>query len=289
MCADSLALMIAMPIRGLSGYFTGQIVSDVLAIVFSLKKIGLLISNSVKRRPYIKSDGMDILKYLLPVAIMSVFGTLITVTEAFVIRHRLPDIESAAYYMISRFAEIGNYFGNAIVFVLFPLVSEQHERGSSSLRILTQAVGAIAVAGGLLSIVIYVLGDTLFMLTIAWQPYRPYVSHMAVLSMIVCIKSMAYCYMTHEMACNRFGCIYFGCGIYLIESVILYGLTGFNFFKPYVPVSIMNAIADFNPARLDFVLQIMLIFSLLILTSYMVNHLLEWKSVKERSGLRRLP
>lgn len=283
LCAPTrlVVMLIAMPIRGLSGYFAGQIAADFLNIALSFKKIGSLLSSSIKRMPYLKSDGKNILRYLIPVTIVSVLGTLITVTEAFVIRHRLPDIESAAYYMISRFAEIGNYFGNTIVFVLFPLVSERHERGKSALRILAQASGAITVVGLLLSGGLYLFGEALLSMTSAWAPFCPYVPQMALLSIIICLRSLAHCYMTHEMACNRFGCIYFGCGVYLIESVLLYSLTGYTFFKPYLSETIMKAISDFNPARLDFVLEVMLISSFLILLPYVVKHFLDWRGVRK--------
>jgi O-antigen/teichoic acid export membrane protein len=258
-----VTLLVVMPIRGLSGYFVGQIVPDLFGMGVALWRLAHLLGAKVKSVPYFKADGAAMFRYLVPIAVFSVAGMVVTVVEAFVIRHRLPDVESAAYYMISRFAEIGNYLGNTVICVLFPLVAERHERGKDSSRMLNQSLGVILGGGTLLSLGFYLGGRYLLSAVATWSIYAAFVPQMVLLSVILCFRSAAWCYMTYEMASNRFAYIYYCSGLYLVEVVFLYGVTGYTFFKPYVPGSWMDWVSSLNPGRLNFILQTICVFSVL--------------------------
>lgn len=256
-------LLICMPIRALSGYFMGQIVPDLFSMGLSLWRLIPLLSSKIKSVPYWKTDGMAMLRYTGPIAMYSVFGMLVTVAEAFVIRHRLPDIESAGYYMISRFAEIGNYLGNSVILVLFPLVAERFERGQKSFAMLNQSLGVILAGGVALATAFQFFGRPLFSVLPDWGLYVEFVPQMVLLTVIISLRSATGCYMTHEMACARFGYIYYCSGLHCLEVCLLYGVTGYTFFKPYVPEKWIVRIAELNPGRLDFILQVMCVFSVL--------------------------
>lgn len=267
-----VTMLICMPIRALSGYFVGQIVPDLFGMGVALWRLWHLLGARVKTVAYWATDGKAMIRYAIPVAVMLVFGMLVTVTEAFVIRHRLPDIESAAYYMISRFTEIGNYMGSTVILVLFPLVAERHERGETSTRMLYQSLGLIIGGGVLLTIGFYFLGRPLLSLVPAWSVYSAFAPQMALLSVIVCLRSASWCYMTHEIACNRFAYVYYCSLLNVMEVIALYSLTGYTFFKPYVPASWITWVAELQPGQLGFILWMFCFFSALGFAGIIAYH-----------------
>lgn len=268
-----LTVLVFMPIRALSGYFMGQILPDLFSMGVALWHLGHLLGAKVKSVNYLKADGRAMFRYAVPIAVMLVFGSLIYVTEAFVIRHRLPDIESAAYYMISRFAEIGNYFGNTVIMVLFPLVAERHEQGKKSSNMLNQSLGAILGAGALLAVCFHLFGGHLLAATAAWRVYVAFAPQMVFLTVILCLRSATWCYITHEMACSRFSYIYYYSCINVLEVVCLYGLSGYLFFKPYVPETWIDCLAKIDPGRLDFILQVIFFFNVVSFLSFIVHRI----------------
>ena len=125
-------LLIAMPFRALSGYILGQITPPVSISVVA----AISIYKQLRNTPADKSWRLDIpaiLKYLWPVAIYTPFTVLFSTISSTIYRQHLPEIESAAYYLISRFAEIASYVGLSMTLILFPMASEAHEKGIENL------------------------------------------------------------------------------------------------------------------------------------------------------------
>ena len=100
-----LTMLVTMPIRALSGYFAGQSAgpaSNILLSVFFLWK-----ELSVKAEPYwTKPIIRRFSSFFLILLAYSCIGSLQGLVEQTVLRQRLPDLDSAAYYIVSRFSEI---------------------------------------------------------------------------------------------------------------------------------------------------------------------------------------
>jgi O-antigen/teichoic acid export membrane protein len=252
-----------MPIRAISGYFVGQTTPSIFLIFFALFNLRKQLGQEVKAEAYWKSDRYPILKYAFPVAVFVSVGTLQTLVETFVIRHRLPSLDSAGYYVISRFAEIGGYVGLTLVFVLFPLAAESHEKGGRSCRMLWHSIVGAFVSGVLLSSLLWARGEWLLSVIPTWQEYAVYNSQMAVLAMVFTLRSVGACFVNFEMACGRFGFVCYFAGIAGLESVLLYGLTGYSFFEERVPSFWITWAERLNACRLDFVIQVMFVSSCL--------------------------
>jgi O-antigen/teichoic acid export membrane protein len=264
-------LLIFMPIRALSGYFVGQIVPSICLIMVSLFGVRKQLGKNVRAESYWLTDWRPIILYTLPVAVMALAGTLQVTVETFVIRHRLPEIESAAYYVISRFAEMGCYAGLAIIFVFFPIVAERHEQGGRTGHLLWQSLLISLGLGIALAFVFYLCGDWLLGLSPAWRDYRSYDRALAVLTLIHTFRTSAQCFIYHEMACNRFKFVGYLCSISIMESIVLYGLTGYAFFQPYVSPAFFDWIANINASRMSFVLSTMILSSLVSLV-FILGH-----------------
>jgi len=259
-------LLVFLPIRALSGYFVGQIVPllyGVGAALFGLK--GIVFNKALKAVPYWGQDGRGMMRFSAHVALGSLFGVIQPLVETFVIRHRLPDIDSAGYYMISRFAEIGSYVGMTMMFVLVPLGSEQHERGEKSQKLVVHAMGGALGSGLLLAFGFWLMGKHLLNLTPMWRIYAGFTPHLALLTVILTLRATAQCFMSHEVVCHRFGFYWYTSIIAMCEAFFLYCITGFSFFEPWVSASWIEWVADLNAGRIGFVLIVMLWSSLLSL------------------------
>jgi len=277
-------MLITLPIRGVSGYFVGQIMPNLLSIILSAFGLRHVFARTIKAESYWRSDGGAILKYMIPYGLYILLITAQGTCETFVIRHRLPDVESAAYYMISRFAEIGAMAGMAIIFVMFPYISERHEKGTSSNRRLWQSMAASLLAGILIAIVFWVTGSWMFSLFVPWHPYMPFVKQMVLLTVLLAVRISSLCFVTHEVACNRFGFLkYFGI-LLVLEIVFLYGITGFGFFAPYLPREWVDTVNMLNPSRLDFVLMVMMVSTLAVFMMVLLHAFVSGFHLKDKHG-----
>ncbi|HRU20018.1 MAG TPA: hypothetical protein P5125_06645 [Kiritimatiellia bacterium] len=276
-----LAMWIAMPFRALSGYFVGQSAPSLFLIGASLFGLRRHLGREVRSEPYWQKDWHSILRYTLPVAMMTVANAVQTAVESFVIRHRLSELDSAGYYVISRFAEIGAYVGLTFMFVLFPLAAERHERGKRSDRYLWHAIGGTLVSGLILTGLFALFGEWLLRLNPVWSDYAGYGHAMVVLTLVVVARTAASCFTSHEMACGRFG---FVCGFSLIagiECAVLYGLTGVSFFYGILPTSWVDGLASLQAGRLEFILNVMLA-SAVALCAYVCLH--EFRRRRQTTG-----
>jgi len=280
-------LLIFLPIRPLSGYFMGQIVPVLFgmgAAVIALRRF--LFSKIIKPEPYLATDG----RYIFRFAFFIFMGGLLTlpqiIVEPFVIRHRLPELDSAAYYMISRFAEIGSSVGVTMAVILFPLASEQHERGQKTQRLVLQAASTSLLFGIILSILYYFGGAFLLRLVPNGCDYIIYIPHLTLLTIIVALRSCTTIFVAHETAHLRFG-IYWWSGVLIaLESVFLYAITGYSFFIPWIPISWIQWIETLNPYRLSFILWIMFLYSLiwvLCMSVHLLIHRRNRKATQPRS------
>jgi O-antigen/teichoic acid export membrane protein len=279
-------MLVALPIRGLSGYFVGQTSSSFFMVVATLFGLRRQLGRDVKMEPYLGVDWKPILKYTVPAAITTVAVTLQMATETFVIRQRLPGIESAGYYIISRFAEMGAYVGMTLLFVIFPLASEKHEQGSGSFRLLWQSMGAALLSGLLLAGLMLAFGSWGLGLYSAWRDYASFAPHMALLAVICAIRSAHGCFIMQQMACHRFGFVWYFSLFSVAEAALLYGLSGYSFFAPYLPAAWVDWLASWQAARLAFVLKTMFVFALLPLLGMGIEMALMFRSGKqaERRG-----
>ncbi len=219
--ARFVTLLLALPLRGLTGYFTGQASAPILSIGAASLDIFRRFGRNVKCEPYWRENRRLFLLILIPCVLSGATGTLRVTLEMMMIRS-LPDIESAAFYHLSRFSEIASYVLNPLVFVLFPIISEKHERGLNTHRMLLQTMGFALATGAVLAVVFAVFGNRLFMLSPIWQPYAPYTRLLGIMTLLAAVRMAVTCFTTHEVACLRFTFLRYTVPLCLIESAIIY-------------------------------------------------------------------
>ena len=151
-----VAMLLAMPFRPLSGYFVGQGATpgaNILASLWFLRK-----ELAVKAEPY--WNRAVVKRFSLLFAGMAGYqcaGILLGLAEQTCLRDRLPDLESAAYYMATRFSDISVLLSGALLTVLFPFTAEAAESGRSTRPIVIKtsvvtAIGCLALAAAFAAI-----------------------------------------------------------------------------------------------------------------------------------------
>ena len=265
-------LLIVLPIRGLSGYFVGQITPLIFGMLAALWALRKHLSSNVKMVSYWSEDWKPILKFTAWSALLYSTSQVMGTTEGFVIRHRLSDVESAGYYMISRFAEIAFYISSACTVVLFPLISEHHEKGNNQEhRLLTQSTGISFLAGLLFAIAITPVVHYLFIFKSDWTIYLPFIPHLFALCLVHVIRGSTYSFVMYKLAKEKFDFVPYFVAVAGLEPILLYCFTGYTFFAPWMPAPWMDALVAFNPCRLSVVLGIILLNALAILAYVVVG------------------
>ena len=264
-----VTLCIALPIRGLSGYFVGQIVPLGFGMMVSVFALRRHIGKRVKMDAYWREDWKPILAFTAWNALLYSVSQVMGATEGFVIRHRLSELDSAGYYMISRFAEISFFISSACTCVLFPLIAEHHEKGGEigdrqAHRLLTQSTVISFCSGLLFAFAVTPVVYYLFSSKSDWNIYLPYVPQMAALALVHVIRGSTHSYVLYKTAKNEFGFVPYYVGVLGMETVILYCLTGYDFFSPWVPACWIDILRAFNPCRLSVVVGVMLAHGLAI-------------------------
>lgn len=267
-----VVMLVAMPIRALTGYFVGQSSAPAFQIVASVFAFRKELGRSVKAEPFwTKVKVLEMFGYMLWVAIAMAVGGLVQFVEPLVIRQRLPDLDSAAYYMISRFAEIGTYLGLTLSTIVFPYVSEAAESGRTGNRLIVRSMVGSLAFGGLCAVGFAFFGHFVFPLLPNGDAYGKYIPELVVLTLILSVGIAVGCFTSGETAANRFKWLWWFVPLHVVYVATLFVLTGHGYLQGILPASICEAIASVNACRLDFLLGLMGGFAVLKLVCVAVQ------------------
>lgn len=253
-----VAMLVAMPFRALTGYFVGQSAGpgfQIVASVFALRKE---LGRTVKAEPYWTRPVIaGCLRYMLLVALSIAASGLVGFVEPLIIRQRLPEVDSAAYYMISRFAEIGTYLGLTLSTIVFPYVSEARETGGTGDRLIVRSLLGALAFGGVCAGAFGLFGGLALSLLPNGDAYRAYVPELVALTLILSTGVALMCFSTGEIAANRFGWLWWYVPIHLVYVALLLVVTGPGYLVGVLPDAWVGAITGLDANRLDFLLGAM--------------------------------
>ena len=255
-------MAVCLPIRGLSGYFAGQIASIIAFIMHSVWIIRNKLISNVHCEPYLHENWPKIVRYSTWPIIYSLFTTFANTVTSVVIRRCLPDVESAGYYMISRFAEIAMSVGLVCATILFPLAAEEKTSTNGRSPLLIQSMLFPMACGIAFTCINAPVVRLLFTWVADWQIYLPYIPHLVALGLLHSIAGSIYCYYTFQCAKGHFKSIPILAAFWGVLGVFLYCLTGYSFFTPWLPTSWLETLATWNPNRLSVVIGISILFYL---------------------------
>lgn len=168
-----VSMLLAMPFRPLSGYFVGQASTPAANIFISVLLLRKELSVKAERywsRPIVRRFAL----IFLGMAGYQSAAMLLCLAEQTVLRERLPDVESAAYYMVTRFSDITALFSGTLLTVLFPFTAEAAERGSSTKPFVLKSSLVMAAGGGALALFFAVFGNRIVSVLPNGDAYAPF-------------------------------------------------------------------------------------------------------------------
>ena len=245
-----VTLLVAMPIRALSGYILGQATPpatcSLLAAVSLRRRLAACPCDTTWRR-----DLPEILKYLSLISINAIPTAVCASIQLTIYRQRLPEVESSAFYILSRLAEITSYFGCSVFLTLFPVASEAHERGHSRLDLLKKTLVANFLVTSLMAIAFAILANPILNVSETWRPYLPYSGLLPWLAFSSGLGAMVLSILVFETASRHFSVIYATLLINVLWTIILVAFTGYSYFDGIFPVTWVVFMQNCRLARLS--------------------------------------
>ena len=255
-----IAMLIAMPFRALTGYFVGQAAVPVFNIAASV--VALRKELSVKAEPYWTNETFKKSIALFAIfAASGVAGNFLLLVEATIIRQRLPELDSAGYYMATRFSEIATYLYSAMAFAIFPFAAQLAKNGKEHTKLILKSLGAnIAFCIIIAAAFCFVAKPALSFLPHGEQ-YAAYWWAVPWLIGITSLSSIYGLYITAEIAANRFRFLKWAIPLDIAYPSLLLLVTGHGYFANIIPSCLSEFLNAHNIRSLDTMLWWMTIIN----------------------------
>lgn len=231
-----LTMLVTMPLRALTGYFVGQTAPSAFGIVGSviaLRKELSVPAESYWNREIVRRLG----RLFLIFGIGTIACCISSLVETTVIRQRLPEIDSAAYYMITRFSDMAGFLASALVFTIFPFSAELASKGKDTRPLILKTSLAVFATNAALAIFFYCLGKRILTFLPHGSAYAEFWWAIPWIIAITSINLFPGFYSTVEAAAFRFGYLKWMTPLILLYPAMLLFVTGHGYFTAYLPVS----------------------------------------------------
>ncbi len=195
-------MVVCLPLMGLSGYFLGQLAPLLISVVAAVVVLWPLLRGRASAAW--RSDLRPMARYALGVTVGTLAAAVQGMAVTFMIRHRLTDDASAAYYLISRFAEIATYCGSTLGVVLFPYAVAARVRGEASARLRNGVLWAMVGGGVALALLFWWVLPWGFTLLPSYAPYVASAPWAAYLTLSLTLQAVATAHFAHANARGDF-------------------------------------------------------------------------------------
>ena len=251
--ARLLTMLVTMPLRALTGYFVGQTAPSAFSIVGSV--IALRRELSVPAEPYWNREIVRRFgRLFLIFGIGAVASGISSLVETTVLRQRLPVLDSAAYYMVTRFSDIASFLYTALVFTIFPFTAELATKGKDCRPLVLKASFAVFVTNATLAAFFWLFGERILAFLPHGSDYAPFWWAILWIIAISSINFFASFYSTAEVSAFRFGYIKWMVPMNLLYAAALLFVTGYGYFSAHIPASWSGFLATHNVTSLSAIL-----------------------------------
>ena len=219
----------------------------IIASAFSLRK-----ELAVKAEPYWTRETFKKFSALLAIFLASgIVGGIFGLVESTIIRQRLPDLDSAGYYMATRFSEIASYLLSALSFALFPMAADLAKRHLERHRLVAKALIANLAFCALVGVASMLFGRQILGLMPHGEEYAAYWWAIPWLTLITAIGSVQGLYTTAEIAAGRFGFMKWLLPVDLAYPALILVVTGHGYFSNMFPARWTTFLNAHNIRSLD--------------------------------------
>jgi len=231
-----VVMLITLPFRALTGYFVGQASGPALQIVgsvFCLRK-----ELAVPAEPYWTRDVVRRFSWIFFIfGLNAAANGLASLVESTVLRQRLPELDSAAYYMVTRFSDIAGFLALALSAAMFPFTAELAAKGKDTRPLVIKAALAVFATNALLIAFFWFFGKPI----LAFLPNgNSYASFWWAIPWIIAITSInqftCFC-TTAEASAYRFGYMKWMIPLILLYPAFLLLVTGYGYFSAHLPAA----------------------------------------------------
>lgn len=249
-----ITMLIAMPFRAITGYFVGQAATPVFGIVVSV--VALRKELSVKPEPYWgRAITRRFAKLFAIFLATGGVGAVFLLVESTVLRQRLPDLDSAGYYMATRFSEIATFLAATLSFTIFPFTAEKAARGEDTRPIVLKSILANGVFCIALAIPFLFVGKMILGLLPHGDQYAAYWWAIPWAIGITFLTSIIGFYTTAEFSANRFSFLKWYMPFDIAYPALLLIVTGYGYYAAYIPASWAAFLDSHNIHSLDTMLS----------------------------------
>lgn len=245
-----MTMLVTMPLRALSGYFVGQASTPVFSVFASI--VALRRELSVKAEPY---WNKEVMRRVARFASGALIGALVTAFWAMVtttiLRQRLPDLDSSAYYMTSRFSEIAGFLSTTLLFTMFPFTAKLAREGKSMVGIVLKSSAAMVLFGGALAIFFAFFGREILAFLPHGDEYSAYAWAIPWQIAIAVVCAIASMYTGAEISAGRYGFLVWQSPLLVGAACLMLGVTGYGYFTAYLPAGWIEFLANHNVRKLE--------------------------------------
>ncbi len=216
-----ITLLIATPFRALTGYFVAQTAAPAFHIAMSILSLRRELTHPAETywtRPTLRRFA----RLLFAVGLAFTAASFAGLIEQLTIRQRLPDVESAAYYMTTRFAEIASYATCTLSITLFPFTAESAAQGRATRPLVLKAAIAALVISVLLALFFLFTGDSILRLLPHGELYAPYASAIPLLITLAFFNAAMTFHVNTEISAGRFAFLKWFVPCHLIYAIALF-------------------------------------------------------------------
>ena len=245
-----LTMLVTMPLRALTGYFVGQTAPSAFGIVGSV--IALRKELSIPAEPYWTREIIHRFgRLFLIFGISAVAGGIYSLVETTVLRQRLPELDSAAYYMVTRFSDIAGFLASALVFTLFPFTAELAAKGRDTRPLIVKTSLAVFITNAALAALFWLFGERIISILPHGSDYSAYWRAIPWIITITSINLFSNFYSTGEISAFRFGFMKWMIPLTLLYPAALLLVTGYGYFTDYIPESWTSFLTSHNVTSLS--------------------------------------
>jgi O-antigen/teichoic acid export membrane protein len=240
-----VAMIVAMPFRALSGYFIGQAAPPAFTIAASV--YALRRELAVPAVPYwTRSVFRHFIALLLGMAAYQMAGGFLSLVEQTALRQRLPEIESAAYYMTTRLSDIASFVCGTLTMVMFPFTASLAAEGKPTRPLVVKSSLAMLATGGLLALAFALAGKPLLAMLPGGDKYSGYAWAIPWLIGVLSLSAIQNFHTNTEASAGRFGFLKWWVPLHAVFACGLLAITGYGYFADYLPSEWCEFLATHN-------------------------------------------
>ena len=277
-----VTMLIMMPFRALTGYFVGQAATPAFSIAASV--VALRTELSVPAEPYWnRAIVKRLTRLFLILGVSSLVSYAVTLIEATVIRQRLPELDSAAYYLVTRFSEISTFLATTLMITLFPFAADLSAQGRDNRPLILKCMLATVLFGGILALFFALFGAQVLTILPNGERYSPFSWAIPAMIAISVVNQCGSFYITAETAAARFAFLRWTIPLHLGYIALILFVTGCGYFTPYLSADTAQFLANHNIRSLETMVLWLLGFQVLRLLGCLMSMAFAGKPPAKRS------